>query len=33
MFLFYFIIIFIWNIPKRINYILKYLDSHLYRLC
>ncbi len=24
--------IFIWNIPKCINYIMKYLDSHLYRL-
>ncbi len=24
--------LFIQNIPKRINYIMKYLDSHLYRL-
>ncbi len=29
LYLFYFI----WNIPKRINYIMKYPDSHLYRLC
>ncbi len=30
-FLFYlFIFLFIRNIPKRINYIMKYLDSHLY---
>ncbi len=28
-----FIFLFIWNIPKRMNYIMKYLDSHLYRLC
>ncbi len=27
-----FILFFIQNIPKRINYIMKYLDSHLYRL-
>ncbi len=27
-----FLLIFILNIPKRINYIMKYLDSHLYRL-
>ncbi len=27
------IFIFIRNIPKHINYIMKYLDSHLYRLC
>ncbi len=25
--------LFIQNIPKRINYIMKYFDSHLYRLC
>ncbi len=25
--------LFIQNIPIRINYIMKYLDSHLYRLC
>ncbi len=25
--------LFIRNIPKRINYIMKYLDSHLYWLC
>ncbi len=30
-FLYFFL--FILNIPKRINYIMKYLDSHLYRLC
>ncbi len=29
--LFNFFLLFIWNIPKRINYIMKYLDSHLYR--
>ncbi len=27
-----FIFPFIRNIPKRINYIIKYLDSHLYKL-
>ncbi len=27
-----FLLIFIRNIPKCINYIMKYLDSHLYRL-
>ncbi len=31
--LFYlFIFLFIWNIPKPITYIIKYFDSHLYRL-
>ncbi len=30
----YFIVfLFIWNIPKRINYITKYLNCHLNRLC
>ncbi len=30
--LFYLVISFIGNIPKHINYIMKYLDSHIYRL-
>ncbi len=30
---FIYFFLFIQNIPKRINYIMKYLDSHLYRLC
>ncbi len=30
---FIYVFLFIQNIPKRINYIMKYLDSHLYRLC
>ncbi len=29
---FIYFFIFIRNIPKHINYIMKYLDSHLYRL-
>ncbi len=28
-----FVFLFIQNIPKRINYITKYLDFHLNRLC
>ncbi len=30
---FNYLFLFIRNIPKRINYIMKYLDSHLYRFC
>ncbi len=30
---FIYFFLFIRNIPKRINYIMKYLDFHLYRLC